>query len=148
VIGSGDRGDTLVEILISIIIMGIAGVAIITALQEGIFGSVSHRDAAEAESAMRYFAENVTNQTYDKCTTSPAHSAAYTVGLPSGAAYTALTGSITKTEYWDDINSTYSTSCPSDADRGLQRLTLKIKSTDNRVTTTVMILKRNTGYAP
>lgn len=129
--------------------MGIAGVAIITALQEGIYGSVSHRDVAEAESAMRYFAENVgSNQAYDKCTTSPAHSATYTVTLPSGAAYTGLTGSVSKTEYWDDINSAFSTTCPSDGDRGLQRLTLKITSTDNRATTTVMVLKRNTGYAP
>lgn len=45
----GDRGATFIELLVSIVLIGTAGVAVVTALAVAIQGADQHRDVADAQ---------------------------------------------------------------------------------------------------
>src|SRR5437868_3637825 len=54
-----ETGDTLVEILITIVIIGITAIAAFYAISVGAASSKTHRDAVTADSALRNYAEAV-----------------------------------------------------------------------------------------
>jgi hypothetical protein len=57
-----DRGDTLVEVLLALIILGLAGVALIVAFQTSISASAEHRNLSEVTTAIA----NVTASAYSE----------------------------------------------------------------------------------
>ena len=57
-----DQGETLIELVIAIAILGIAGVAIVGALMMSVRSSVMHRNDASGDAFVRSFAEAI--QTY------------------------------------------------------------------------------------
>ena len=57
-----DRGETLVEILIAIAVLGIAATGLISALSTGIFATDAHRRISSAESVLRAYGELVKNK--------------------------------------------------------------------------------------
>jgi type II secretory pathway pseudopilin PulG len=135
----GDAGDTLVEILISMTILGVCGVAVVAAMATSIFGSTVSRSSADGEVGIRRVAEQVlSTATYVPCsaTTTPA----YSVAPPSGLV---ATGPV-KVEYWDGTfgGGTFQSTCPLNSDRGIQRLSISLKSTDGRGSATVSVVLR------
>lgn len=137
-----DAGLSLVEILITIVIVGIAFAAILGGMVTSITVSDVHRKQATADTVVRSGAEAVKDLTvaYVSC----AGPSAYESALP--AAPSGYTIHVTKVEYWDgDGTSTdpvkFLGACPS-SDAGLQRITLVAGSGDGRATETVQILKR------
>ncbi|MBV9097762.1 MAG: type II secretion system protein [Frankiaceae bacterium] len=139
-----DAGDTLVEIVIALAIMGIAVVAMLTGLSAVTNASALHQDHATAETYLRAAAEAVagTNVAYDKCTGS--HTPSYT--LPSNP--TGFQLSVALIKYWDGTSGggTFLSSCPATGDKGAQQITLEIKSTGSpalAVDQTVTVVKGN-----
>jgi prepilin-type N-terminal cleavage/methylation domain-containing protein len=135
----GDRGDTLIELLVAVVVMGIAVVAVSGGIAVSIRLSDVHRKQAQAGAYIRDFAEAVENAvqasptgyvacagagTYDTYYTVP--SAAFTVPAPSPV------------RYWD--GSSFGTTCGTDI--GVQELTLRIESTDNLVSEKLVIIIR------
>lgn len=57
-----EAGDTLIEVLLAIIVLGLAGVALLSAFASVIGGSVSYRHLATAEIVAKNFAESATYQ--------------------------------------------------------------------------------------
>jgi type II secretory pathway pseudopilin PulG len=57
--GAGDAGETLLEILLAMIILGGAISALLAGLSTGVLGSVAHRNEASANSLLRSYAEAV-----------------------------------------------------------------------------------------
>jgi prepilin-type N-terminal cleavage/methylation domain-containing protein len=135
---SDDRGETLIELLVALAILGIALVAIIGAFGASITMSDVHRKQASAGAAVRNYAELVTNYIggtgYTACAAVGAYSAA-TVGYTAPTGYTASPVSI---KYW--TGSAWSASCGSDS--GLQQLTLAVSSTDTRATERLVLVLR------
>jgi type II secretory pathway pseudopilin PulG len=120
---SDDSGETLVELVMAVAIMGIAVVAIIGGLVISVLLSGTHRKQATAGAQVRDYAEFVENAVagggYVACAgvgSFPAYS--------QGGGYTA---SVTKVEYWN--GSAWSGTCSPDT--GLQRLTLQVASSDS-----------------
>ena len=119
----GDRGETLVELVVAIAILGIAAVAILSGLMMSIQTSVMHRNDATGGAYVRSFAEaiqtEVDNNGYKTCANAASGYAGVTVrDLPSG-----YTTSVTAVHSW---NGSAWGPCTVD---GVQRLDLKVTTT-------------------
>ncbi len=137
------RGETLVEVLVAVVILGIAGVAIMSGLMLSVKASDMHRKETTggayvrsyAEAIQRYVASGhytscaaandynvaaVTNQISDLPSSfTPNQAAARSVG-PNGVA----------------------ASLPCSSDSGLQQVTLSVKSNDGRADETLTVVLR------
>lgn len=136
-----EDGFSLPEILITILIVGIAFGAILGGMMTSITVSDLHRKQATADTVVRDAAERVKNpgQTYKPCA-SPSGPNSYAIpSAPSGYAV-----AVSNVDYWDGTSSdplTFVSSCPS-PDHGLQRITVVAASSDGRASETVTIVKR------
>lgn len=135
----GEAGVTLVEVLVAVVILGMAMAAIVGAMGTSIFASDVHRRQATEEVVLRDYAETLAAASYVTCaTTSSYQSVSFTP--PTG-----FTATVTAVEFYNSatpaFESTYST-CPA-IDSGLQRLSLQVASSDARATETLQIVKRS-----
>lgn len=139
--GAGDRGESLIELLVAITIMGIAVVAIVGGIGTAVLMSDIHRKQATAGTAARDFGEAIENQVmaggYVPCA-APAKYAAPNGYQPPGG----FTSSVTAVKYW--AGGAWAASCGTDS--GLQQVTVQVASTDGRATEKlVVVLRRSCG---
>jgi type II secretory pathway pseudopilin PulG len=139
-----DRGETLVEVLITVIILGIAGVAVMTGLMIAVKGSDVGRKQANGGTYVRSLAEAIQSSVtatggYRSCAAANTYltsSVKAQAGLPS--SYTAAQ---TAARSW---SGTAWGSCSSD--NGSQQLTLTVTSpgsgASRAVETLTFILRR------
>ncbi len=125
-----DRGDTLVEILIALLVVSIAGVALVTAFSSSIGGSAVHRTLATSTVAVRDAADSafasIENGNYASCATT--YSPSFSVPPDYSAEVTSITlAGVTynPVEYWDSTSSQWTTSCPAGS-RGSQLVSIKV----------------------
>lgn len=127
---ASDDGETLLELVISIAILGISVVAIAGSIALGIKGSVVNRNQASASSYLRDYAEAfetaVAGSAYTACgtTSTPAYSNIYTAPSPFQA-------SLGRVEYWTSAGAWATSGCTPANDTGVQRLTLQVASGDS-----------------
>ncbi|WP_405486485.1 prepilin-type N-terminal cleavage/methylation domain-containing protein [Streptomyces sp. NBC_00096] len=112
----GEEGETLIEVLVAVVLMGVAFVAILGGMGTAIVSSVAQQKVTTADSVIRSAAEKVVSDPYVSC--------AIGYGTPTPPAGYTVTVEI---EYWDGVGS-FGRSCPS-ADTGVQRVTLTVRST-------------------
>ena len=109
---TGDHGETLIEILVAVFVLGLTGIAILGLLQFTISGSTRHRDEAAALTIAASAAEQIKNNGFQPC----------------GGGPSTATLSFTNTVYLvqstgpKDLNSS---SCPSGGSK-LERYTITI----------------------
>lgn len=103
----GDAGDTLVEILITILVVSVAGLALMEAFSTTISGSAQHRSLAGNDLILRAAAEygfsmieQQASPAYSVCATADTYNAA--AGSPAYGAPTGYTAAITSVQYWVD----------------------------------------------
>ncbi len=151
-----EAGESLVELLVTITILGVAMVAVLGSIWTSIRVADYHRKTTTADVVLRNFAEEMQQNTgtyqYVQCATLTGAGAypAYSPPAPN----TSYAAKITKIEYltgysgsdqptWQDSTA----GCPSGGDKGAQRLTLRADGpiTDPAVrgVETVMIIKRD-----
>jgi prepilin-type N-terminal cleavage/methylation domain-containing protein len=122
-----DRGETLIELLVAVAILGIASVAILSGLMMGVRTSVMHRNDATGGAYVRSFAEAIQTDVdangYKTCTNAASGYAGVAVpDLPAG-----YTKSVTAVQSW---NGSAWGGCTAD---GIQRVDLKVTTTgDNQ----------------
>jgi Tfp pilus assembly protein PilV len=133
-----EHGESLLELLIAITIMGIAVVAIMAGLTTSILMSDIHRKQATAGTAVRDYAEALQNfvaaDNYVACAT-PASYALPGFAVPAGYAKTVVAGSM---KYWNGTS--WQSSCSTDL--GLQQLAVQVASSDARATEQVVVVLR------
>jgi prepilin-type N-terminal cleavage/methylation domain-containing protein len=139
------RGDTLIELIVAVSILGIAFVALISGMFTTTISSDTHRKQATARAALSSFAEAVKRETYVACASTASYGSTYT-------APANFTKSVTTVEYSaasasNPAVSVFQGACPS-TDEGVQRLTLQMASSDGRVTEKLVMVKRCTGARP
>ncbi len=144
---SDEQGETLVELVISIALLGLAVAVLLGALATSITASASHRRHATADTVARSFAEALSDPDpasgtpYANCATSYALPGYLTV--PSG-----FDTPTTAVAYWNpgatkaEDSDFSSTGCTQENDRGLQRVTITVRSSTNGEQSVVSILKR------
>ena len=137
-----EAGDTLVEVLMALVVVGIAATAILLAFATSISGSGTHRNAATLDTMLRTAAAEVTSAIQQQSSSEFANcSGANTVNTTPGSIplpnnplpAPQYTATITAVQYWNP--STYSftapqapaTSCPVGASAtGPQQLTVTV----------------------
>jgi Tfp pilus assembly protein PilV len=140
----GERGETLLELLVAVSIMATAFVGIIAGIGTALMATGSHRQAATAEAVVRSYAERMEDPNdvpYVNCATTA------TYGTPIGFSLPAAgwNASVTRVLAWQgDTPPTFASTCPT-PDKGLQQLTLTVQSPagSTQVTDTVVIVKRS-----
>ncbi len=126
-----DAGDTLIELLVTIVVLTVGVLAVATAMGGASTMSAVHRKQVDADAFVRAYAEAVRSETYSSCSASTTPSYTTPAGLfPSGSEFSA-DPTVPAVEYW--TGSTWSTSCPSSGDPGLQRVRVGVRHNDARV---------------
>jgi prepilin-type N-terminal cleavage/methylation domain-containing protein len=134
-----ERGETLVEMLLAVAIMGIAAVALMAGLTTSVMMSDIHRKQATAGTAVRDYAEALQNYVadghyVDSCA-SPAPYALGSFAVPAGFQHSVVPGSI---RYWD--GAAWQSTCTTD--KGLQKLTVRVASADDRASEQLDVVLR------
>jgi len=142
-----DRGESLIELVVAVTIMGIAVVAIVAGLGISVLLSDVHRKQATAGVAVRDYAEAVENAVvaggYVACANADGHDYAAPAGftVPSGYAPSVAAGALGQPlVYWN--GSGWQATCPASGDTGLQQLTLQVASSDGRATERLVLVVR------
>jgi len=135
---SHERGETLLELVVAVAIMGVAIVGIIGGMGVGIMMSDIHRKQATAGTAARDYAETaeawVAAGHYD-AGTAPDYTPA-TVHYTTPAGYTATAVSVT---CWNGVSAWQS--CGS-TQKGLEQLTVQVASADGRASERIVVVLR------
>jgi type II secretory pathway pseudopilin PulG len=135
-----DRGETLIELLVAIMITGIAVVVLLGGLGTSIRMSGIHRQQAVAGARVRAFAEAVEAAVdasptgYVECADTTTYAGAYTSPDPAYAA------TVVAVRYWS--GSAFGTACTTATDSGIQQLSLRVSSSDGMVDENLVIIIR------
>jgi Tfp pilus assembly protein PilE len=131
-----DSGETLIELLMAIAIIGIALTAVMGAMSTGILMSDVHRKQAVAGTLVAGYAESVKQAVKSSgYQVSCAPTYASTFAMPTG-----YTKSIIAVSFW--TGTAFQATCSTAGDTGVQRLTLRVASTDNRASERVVVVVR------
>jgi Tfp pilus assembly protein PilV len=132
-----DRGETLIEVIVSVVILGLAVTAIMGGVATSVKMSDIQRKQATAAAAVRDYAEAIESYVasgsghYVAC----AGSAGY-----APAAFTAPTGFTPSASAAQSWNGTTWGTCATD--NGYQMITLTVGSTDGRASETLRVILR------
>jgi hypothetical protein len=113
---SRDAGETLLELLVAVVILGTTVVAILGGILVIVESSTLHRRLAQSQHGLRSWAEQISAAPYVDC------AAAASFGLPSPALPSGFTPTVTAVRYW--TGTSFANSCGSDT--GIQKVTLQI----------------------
>lgn len=80
-----ESGDSLIEIIFAIVVIGLVSSALMAAIMTNTNGSTSHRDLVAADHVLRNYAERVKQDARAGCTTP---GATWTSGYTAPAGYT------------------------------------------------------------
>ncbi|HST66042.1 MAG TPA: type II secretion system protein [Mycobacteriales bacterium] len=130
-----DAGETLTELLVTVVILGIATAGISVALGMTVKASAMQRQQALAQNALRSWAEQIGAGPYTACATAGSFAA------PSPAPARGLTAAVTAVQYWNGV--TFVSSCGTDT--GVQRVTLRVTAANGlspALTKTVAVVVR------
>lgn len=127
-----DAGDSLVELLVAISILGISGAGLIGAVLMVASATAMHTQVSTSDSVLRTWAAHLDSSPYLECATPKDFAQApeptgWVGGPPSwtrsigGVLYAAT---ITDVEYWDPTGARFISRCGQDA--GLQRVTISV----------------------
>lgn len=139
--GRGEAGLTLIELVVTIGIMGLAFVIVIGGIGTAIIGADLGRRHTSAESLLRTAAEEIksTDLAYDDVCP-----ATYALSVSPPPGYSATVDNVT---YWDRNTNTFVTACAS-PDSGLQLVRIVVtapqRETSTPTTYTVDVVKRKT----
>ncbi|MEU8764253.1 prepilin-type N-terminal cleavage/methylation domain-containing protein [Streptomyces sp. NPDC048659] len=115
----GDEGETLIEALVAVVLIGVAFVAVLGGIGTSIIGSGVQQRLTTTTSLVRTAAEKAIGAPYVPCAAgypAPAPPAGYTVTV--------------EIAYWDGVGA-FVPDCPA-ADTGVQRVTLTVRATGPR----------------
>lgn len=116
----GDAGETLVELLITLVILGVGVVALLGGLFVTVQTSALHRNQVVAQNVLRGWAEQIGAEEYTHCATPDSFSPPT---LPSG-----FSGTVVAVQYWDGTS--FTDSCDP-GDTGIQKVSLRITVSKN-----------------
>lgn len=120
----GQAGESLLEIIITIMIMGLAIPAVVGAVMAAVGSSSQDRRQVQAQQLLTSWSETIAKNnndaSYGAC---PATSYYATGAFAPGAVPSGFAVSVASIDYWDATTATFG-GCP--ADQGVRRLRLRV----------------------
>lgn len=138
---AGEQGETLLELVVSIAILGVCVVAIGSAIAISVLMSRVHRAQSVASEFLHNYAEAV-QSAYTACSggTPPNYVTVASLAAPTG--FSTPTASV---KFWNPAASSFTTtSCPG-TDPGLQQVTFTLSSADGTVSESVVTIVRSSA---
>lgn len=141
-----ERGVTLPELLVTIVILGVAFPAILGGIFATLNASEAHRQAAKRETLARAYAENVKALPYVECAEAADYEAGVTDPAPPAGFTVAYQG---EPAYWDGTDLALANfgrthaECLADGDEGIQRIVLVLTATESSATEELVVIKRS-----
>jgi type II secretory pathway pseudopilin PulG len=138
---AGEQGETLLELLIAVVILGVVLVAVVGGFATGTITSDVHRKQSTAGAYAKDYAEAI--QTAVTTGTVPYTNCANTSTYATPAGFAAPSGyvkSVVSVRYWS--GSTWQATCSVPTDVGLQQLTVRVASADGRAAEQVALVLR------
>jgi hypothetical protein len=129
---SGEAGESLAELMVTISILSIAVITIVSAMAAGILLSSRHREQSTANTVLVSAAESIKGQDYDTSCPATAYNPTSGVTVPSGYSVGM------SVNYIDDTGATVA--CSNTVT--LQRITVTV-NTPTHYVTSVDVVKRN-----
>ena len=137
---SSDRGETLIELLVAVMIMSTAVLVLAGGIAATIRFSDVHRKQAAAGAYLRTFAEQLENAvaatptSYTPCATTATYASVFSTGTTN---YVAEVVAVT---HWS--GSAFGSTCTPSADLGVQRVSLRVRSADGAAVETLDVILR------
>ncbi|MFI5564265.1 prepilin-type N-terminal cleavage/methylation domain-containing protein [Amycolatopsis japonica] len=135
----GDRGESLLELIIAVAIMSVAVIAVAAGIGTAVLVSDIHRKQATAGTTARDYGEAIQHLIagggYVACASTASYASPPGFLSPPGYSASVVPGSL---RYW--TGSGWQASCT--ADKGLQRLTVRVRSGDDRAVEDLVIVVR------
>jgi prepilin-type N-terminal cleavage/methylation domain-containing protein len=130
-----ERGETLLELIVAITILGVCVVALGSGIALSVTISVVHRSQATAQDSLRNYAETLQNF-YTPCTATSTPDYAASLIVPPGFSPPAIV-----VDYWLPTTATFTSSqtCPPGGDTGLQQIKLTLVSTSGKVSESLVV---------
>jgi type II secretory pathway pseudopilin PulG len=122
--GDKDRGETLVELLVTVTIVGTAVVALLGAVAAAVGASALDRRQVQAQSVLRTWGERIAavdDAGYGDCRSASAVAATTPAPSPLPAGFTA---SVAGVDYW--TGTAFAAGCTSGSDPGLRVVHLRV----------------------
>ncbi len=138
----GERGETLIELLVTISIMGVAVVAVLGAIATFVSLTTLHKEQSKAGAYLREYAESLEATV----AASPTGYAAcgsrstYQTKIAKPSDIGSYVATVEEVRYLS--GTTWTGSCTVTNDSGVQRLKLQVKSPDGRATETQYVVIR------
>lgn len=131
-----DAGSTLVEVLVSIVLMGFVAVSILPAMWTSVKVARFSDSQAEVEAVLGGAVDRVSNQPWMACPTQNVGSGYQARARAAASIYEwpETTINVTTIEYWDVISKAWTATNPVAADCGNAQTTISKERTLQRVT--------------
>ncbi len=144
--GTGDAGTTLIEVLMAVVIVGLAGAAILGGMASSIWGTDVHRKQVQVGLVLTEAAERLKDPALVPVPCAVPGTATYVAAVraaPRPAGWGTGTVTITDVRYSD--GTTFTGTCRDTDPLGhrltTQLITVKATSPDGRATNTVVVAK-------
>jgi Tfp pilus assembly protein PilV len=134
-----ERGESLVELLVAVVILGIAVVAVVGGLGASVLMSDVHRKQTNAGAAARSYAEALQAAVAE----SPSkYNCAGTYAVPAGVSVpSGVSAPVLAVRYWSPATRSWTSgSCSTDS--GVQQVTVSVATSDARATERVVVVLR------
>jgi Tfp pilus assembly protein PilV len=119
--GARDAGESLIELLVTVVILGLATTGISGALLAAGKASTMQRQQVLAQNVLRSWADQIAARAYADCATTT------TLASPAPSMPAGFTATVTSVEYWNGGSSfTGPGTCVTDT--GIQRVTLSVSA--------------------
>lgn len=131
--GPRDQGESLIEIIVAVVILGLAAIAITAGLTTSTKVSDVHRKQANASAYVHNYAEDIENKVA---------SGSYAAGAASYPAFATPAGysaTMPSKQCW--TGSAW-TGCTAGTDIGIQKLTLQVATADGRAAEQLVVIVR------
>jgi type II secretory pathway pseudopilin PulG len=138
----GERGETLLELIIAIAILGVCVVAIGAGITLSVKISSIHKDQATAQAFLHNYAETL-QSSYSPCSggIAPNYVTIASLVRPD-ASWSNPTATV---KFWDPTAAAFnSATCPG-TDPNLQQVTVKLVTTDGLVSESLVVVVRSTS---
>lgn len=119
-----DSGLSLVEVLVTTAIIGLAFIALMSGIWTTIVGSEVHARLARGETLVRSYSEFIESESY-----SPACSVGYGSSFVIPAEYVGFSATVTAVSAWQGDNPATYGDCS--IDKGIQRVSLRVDRLDS-----------------